>query len=254
MSILCYHSIDPVWDSLLSVRPDQFTIHCAWLARNRTVVALTEAARRVGPSGGLPPGMASLTFDDGFEGLFDHAFSIVMRHGFRPTIFLVADALASGNREAHWLKQPSQNPVRTLSLDQILEMRDAGLDFGSHSYRHLDLTSLTEAECQLDLKRSKEILEDFLKRPVKHLAYPRGLHDAQVRQCAERAGFSYAFGTTKGRERVNRYAIPRVGIYPRNGKLTVRLKTSPWYLKARRSKLFPALVRGFGRACPGGNS
>lgn len=248
MSILCYHSIDPFWDSLLSVPPDKFAMQSAWLARHRTVVNLAEAAERAGPSGALPRGMAALTFDDGYEALFDHAFSIVKRHGFRPTIFVVADVLSSGDRIAHWIEQTSEKPIRTLSVEQILEMRDAGLEFGSHTYSHNDLTSLSEAECRQDLKRSKEILEDLLKSHVRHLAYPRGLHNARVRRCAEWAGFSYAFGTTKGRESMTRYSIPRAGIYPRNGALAIRFKTSPKYLEVRRSKLFSTLLRRFGRA------
>ena len=33
MSILCYHAVDPHWKSPLSVTPEEFERHCAWLAR-----------------------------------------------------------------------------------------------------------------------------------------------------------------------------------------------------------------------------
>jgi peptidoglycan/xylan/chitin deacetylase (PgdA/CDA1 family) len=125
-------------------------------------------------------------------------------------------------------------------------MQEAGVSFGSHSYSHHDLTSLTEAECERDLRASRELLESVLGRPVPFLAYPGGKHNAAVRRAAVNAGYTHGFTLPDASEQPGPFAIPRVGLYPGNGSLALRVKSTRWYLSLRASQLFPAL-RGAAR-------
>ena len=77
----------------------------------------------------------------------------------------------------------------------------------------------------VDLRRSREFLEDLLNGPVPFLAYPRGLHDEGVRRAARRAGYSHGFALPEGPERVDEYAVPRVGIHRGNGTRTLAVKS-----------------------------
>jgi hypothetical protein len=54
----------------------------------------------------------------------------------------------------------------------------------------------------------------MLRRQVRLLAYPRGYRDQEIRRAAAQAGFTDAFGTSRGHEPVGPYSIPRIGIYP----------------------------------------
>ncbi|MGH7316825.1 MAG: polysaccharide deacetylase family protein, partial [Candidatus Rokuibacteriota bacterium] len=137
-----------------------------------------------------------------------------------------------------WVDMPPPFPLKTLTLDQILEMRDSGIAFGSHSYSHADLTQLSEAECERDLRASREALEELLGRSVPHLAYPRGRHNARVRRAAERAGFSHAFSLPERAEPRGNHAVPRVGIYGASAT-TLRLKSSRLYLPLRTGPAYP---------------
>jgi peptidoglycan/xylan/chitin deacetylase (PgdA/CDA1 family) len=238
MAILTYHAVNPSWRSPLSVAPDRFERHCAWLALRHRVVPAAEAAYRIESSGTLPRKMVSITFDDGYEDLFDHALPALSRHDLMATVFLVSATLTE-KRSIDWLNEPPPEPLRTLRLEQILEMQRAGVDFGSHSRVHDDLTELSDEECERDLRDSRLELEDLLGRPVSLLAYPRGLHDERVRGAAMRAGFSYAFGSSKPLGPVGRFAIPRVGVYADDGLPSLALKTSAGY---------PRLKRRFGRS------
>lgn len=237
MSILCYHAIQPDWNSPLAIEPATFARQCAWLAKNRRVVALEEAVARIERTGGLPSGMSALTFDDGFGSVYDHAFPLLERYRLPATIFLVAKTLADSGHRVDWVDDQGSMELPTLSRDQVLEMQRAGITFGSHSYAHRDLTSLAEVECEQDLRASRQLLEDVLHRPVPFVAYPRGRHDARVRRAAEWAGFSHGFGLPNGPEPPDAYAIPRVGVWPGNGILTLRLKTSRLYLSLRMSRV-----------------
>jgi peptidoglycan/xylan/chitin deacetylase (PgdA/CDA1 family) len=233
MTILCYHSIEPSWESPLANTPEEFETHCAWLSRRRTVLPLNVAVDRLDRSGRLPRGSAAITLDDGFEPIHEHALPIITRYGVPTTVFVVAQTLTAEGQDVDWVRTPPRWPLRTLSLAQVLEMQDAGVDFQSHSWAHRDLPDLGPDACLEDLRRSRELLEDLLKRPVPFLAYPRGLHDDVVRKAAHRAGYTHAFALPEGPEEPGPYAVPRVGIHRGNSVRTVRVKAARAYLPVR---------------------
>jgi peptidoglycan/xylan/chitin deacetylase (PgdA/CDA1 family) len=247
VSILCYHAVDPAWVSPLSVSPDAFDAQCRWLAQHRRVIGVSEAASRMAATGGIRARVAAITFDDGFRSVFDHAFPVLMRHRLPATVFLVAQTLTPEGRPVDWVDDPPVGGLSTLALDQIREMQEAGVGFGSHSYAHHDLTTLSQEECERDLRASRELLEDLLETRIRLVAYPRGLHDERVRAAAGRAGFAQAFTLPERREAMGPLAVPRVGVYPGNGTTTLRAKTSRWYLPVRTSVAFPILRRLAGR-------
>lgn len=243
MTILCYHSVDPRWESPLASTPGEFEAHAAWLARHRTVLPLAEAVPRLDASGRLPRGEAVLTFDDGFTGVREYALPEVRRHGLPATVFLVAQTLTQEGLSASWVRTPPPWPLTTLTVDEVLEMQELGVDFQSHSWAHLDLPELDHDECVRDLTRSREFLEDLLRTSVPYLAYPRGLHVAAVRDAARKAGYTHAFALPEGPEEPGAYAVPRVGINRGNSARTLAVKSSRGYLPARHSRLGRALRR-----------
>lgn len=243
MTILCYHAVQPDWQSPMAAAPQAFAAHCAWLARHRTVVPLADAVQRLDRRARLPRGLSALTFDDGFAGLFDHAMPVLARTGLPATVFLVARTLTTQGQSVDWVDDPPATRLRTLTPDQVLEMQAAGVAFESHSYAHLDLTRLSFDDCVRDLRDSRDVLESILGRPVRLLAYPRGRHNATVRAAADRAGYTYAFTLPEGREEPGPFAVPRVGVYHGNGLGTLRLKTAPPYLDARTSRVYGAARR-----------
>jgi len=243
MTILCYHAVEPGWPSPLAVKPEAFAEQMAWLGLNRTTIDLATAVGLMDERGRLPGRRAAITLDDGFASVFDHAWPVLARHRLPATVFVVAQTLTPEGRGVDWVDTPPPHPIRTLTLEQILEMQESGVSFGSHSFAHLDLTSLSEDECRRDLADSRELLEDLLGRRVPFLAYPRGLHNPRVRRAAAAAGFTHGFALPEHPEPPGAFAVPRVGVYPGNGLLTLRAKTSRWYPAVRTSRAFPTLRR-----------
>jgi peptidoglycan/xylan/chitin deacetylase (PgdA/CDA1 family) len=241
MTILCYHSVHPRWNSPLAVEPGAFVQQASWLRAHRRVLPLREALPRLDATGRLPRGEAVLTFDDGFADNHSEVLPVLVRERLPATVFLVAQTLTPGGRPVDWVHTAGTEPLRTLTVDQVLEMQDAGVDFQSHSWAHRDLPELTYAECVRDLTDSREFLSDLLGRPVTVLAYPRGLHDRKVREAAEAAGYTHALALPEQAEEVGPYAVPRVGVYRGNSLRTVRVKASRPYLRLRHSE---ALARG----------
>jgi len=247
VTILCYHAVHSEWSSPMSVDPSSFARQAHWLARRRSVLRTSDALSRLGPTGRLPRGTACLTFDDGFASVYDHAFPVLRDLGLTATVFLVVQTLTAEGRPVDWVDTPPAFPLPTLTLDQILEMQEAGIEFASHSYSHFDLTTLSPEECLDDLVRSKELLQDLLDRPVTMLAYPRGRHDEQVQRAAEAAGYDYALSLPESAERPGPFAVPRVGVHRGNSLGTVRVKASRPYLALRSNRAFPVARRALRR-------
>jgi len=65
----------------------------------------------------LPFRYTVLTFDDGFDDLYEHAFPLLEKAGVPAVIYLVSDCT-----EDKWQRQSSQAPLRLLNWSRIREM------------------------------------------------------------------------------------------------------------------------------------
>jgi len=161
------------------------------------------------------------TFDDGYESVYQNALPILKRHGFKAIIFIIAGYIGKKNSwEAGFGRK-----FRHLSWEQILEMKESGFQFGSHSVNHPDLTRLNRKSLEYELRKSKEIIEDKLNQKVKSLSYPFGRHNQLVRTEAKNAGYKAAFTLTSEISE-NPYAIGRKGIYLFDTPLSIKIKLS----------------------------
>jgi peptidoglycan/xylan/chitin deacetylase (PgdA/CDA1 family) len=237
MTILCYHSIHPDWNSPLSVDPVTFAAHCRWLRTHRRLITLEEAIQEMIHHRPRRSRGVAVTFDDALADFHDYAFPILERYSVPASVFVVTKTLEDPAAEADWIDPPSKSPIETLTSSQITELRDQGISFYSHTHTHRDLTKLDDRTCEEDLRRSRDVLGALLAAPVNILAYPRGDYDARVARLAARAGFEYAVGTSKGTEPIGPLSIPRAGLYRGEGRVAVSIKTSSLYMPMRRSNV-----------------
>jgi peptidoglycan/xylan/chitin deacetylase (PgdA/CDA1 family) len=132
-------------------------------------------------------------------------------------------------RFAKHIETGAVEPSRPLSWEQVCEMSAAGIDFGSHSVTHPNLTQLADADLRWELTESKRVLEGRLDRPIATLAYPIGTasaFDARVIAAAESAGFRLAATYLSGVnwvDKLDRFELRRHG---------VGLATTPAYFRA----------------------
>ena len=237
MTILAYHAVDPAWSSPLSVHPRLFARHLAWMQRRRSIVPLATAlSGRMGPRGVV------VTFDDGFASLHEHVFPLLVTSSVPATVFLIAATVADG--AAHEVaREPSDIPP-TLTVEQIREMREAGVEFASHGFSHRSLTEMTDEECVADLRRSREVLEEVLGREVTAVAYPKGLSNERVWRAARVAGFRFGLAMSRRRRGGGPLEIPRAGVYADNGIGRLAIKASRWYLPVRTGAAY-SVARSF---------
>lgn len=85
-----------------------------------------------------------------------------------------------------------------LNLEEIKEMRDYGIDFGSHTLTHPDLTLLGQDELIAEVLKSKQILEHALKKEIHSFAYPYGIYNEDVKKIVKKSNYSYARSMLNG--------------------------------------------------------
>ena len=127
MTILCFHTIEPDWDSTLAIPNDDFAEQCAWIARHRNVVPLDAALGRLDRRCRLRGSASALTFDDGWRGVYDHAWPILREHRLPFTIFVIAETLQNSSHATDWVERPPDKPLEFLTLDQVREIRQLAL-------------------------------------------------------------------------------------------------------------------------------
>jgi len=84
-----------------------------------------------------------------------------------------------------------------MTWDEVRELAtEAGQAVGAHTHTHPMLSSLTPEESLFELKKSKELLEENLDRPILAMSYPNGQRenysDVQLKQLKE-LGYACAF-------------------------------------------------------------
>lgn len=121
---------------------------------------------------------------------------------------------------------------RPISWDQVGEMARAGIDFGSHTVTHPNLTQLTDQELEWELAESKRVLEARLQNAVDTLAYPIGTtsaFDARVIAATAQQGFKLGVTYVSGGNPLHslrRYELRRHNI---------SLGTTPRYFRVMTS-------------------
>jgi len=79
-----------------------------------------------------------------------------------------------------------------LTLDQITEMRESGMFFGSHGYTHEWLTELNDNDLDIELNKSLEFLRK-IKQNIRIMSYPQGNYNERVISKIKKLNYKIGF-------------------------------------------------------------
>ena len=98
--VLMYHAVNSDENSSLNVSSKNFMRQMEFLSDNGySVIPLKDLIKGIKDGKKFPPGTVVLTFDDGFEDNYLHAFPVLAKHNFPATIFLITGYV--DNREGY---------------------------------------------------------------------------------------------------------------------------------------------------------
>jgi peptidoglycan/xylan/chitin deacetylase (PgdA/CDA1 family) len=236
--VLCYHAVSEMWADGLAVRPRELENQLRSVLRRYRPVGAAEVVEGRGK-------LLHVTFDDAFRSVHS-AIEMLDELGISATVFACTDYADDGRPLAipELAREAASHPdeLTTMRWDELRALADRGVEVGSHTLTHAHLTYLSDADLARELRDSRQRIEDELGRSCRFLAYPYGEEDGRVQAAARAAGYVAAFGLPGTDRPINRYSLPRVGVWRTDSLLRMTLKTS----RTARGLLQP-LARAAGR-------
>lgn len=256
VAVLAYHNVVPTGeraagDRSLHLPQKNFAEQLDALCESHTIISL-EALGKSRSGGGKP--LAVITFDDAYRGAMTAGQAELHVRGLPSTVFVSPGLLGSdgfwwdrlsdpdtgilpvelrdhalmklggrGSDILSWaagrgrqiLDLPDHSKPATLSILQSAALQSQ-VSFGSHSWNHLRLPSMSEEALRSDLKRTRAWLKQKLSATSDWLAYPYG-HSSQEASTVA-AEFSIGALLVSGglvrhsRISSDRFACPRINV------------------------------------------
>ena len=214
--VLVYHSVGPLpvtADPLkLNVPPDIFEWQMAQLDRKKV--------------------RCLITFDDGYSGVYTHAFPVLQRYGLPAVLFLSTDYL-DGKRLFENCFAKSHSPA-SLTWEQARQMADRGVELGSHSVTLRNLAQLDDAALLAEVRGSRERIQQVTGHRVEAFSYPygnAGSFTPVTEKAIREAGYTRAYVNQMGADNSSQepFRIRRIRVYPTDTGPRFRRKVAGAY-------------------------
>jgi peptidoglycan/xylan/chitin deacetylase (PgdA/CDA1 family) len=166
--ILMYHSISdekeishPYYH--VNTSPAVFDAHIRYLHENNySVINLQDLEKSFDTRDSSK--YVVITFDDGFYDFFINAFPILKKYNFSATVFLPTGFIHN--------ERLSFKGKKCLTWNEVRHLQSKGINFGSHTVTHPQLSNLSTKEIENEIKLSKNKIEDETGITVESFSYP----------------------------------------------------------------------------------
>ncbi|NQZ03163.1 polysaccharide deacetylase family protein [Idiomarina sp.] len=225
--VLQYHHVSEKTPAVTSISPDQFEQHLRYLKEHDfNVVAIEQAAEWVDAGANIPRKTVVITFDDGYDNVFENAHPTLKEYGFPYAVFVNPDLL-----EAH--------PSAYMSWQQLKTIDAEGATIVNHGQTHAHLIRRkdeeTEAQWQARMKQdivsAQHAIDAQLGEQPKYFAYPYGEYSPALEKLLKEWGFKgFAQHSGAWSQWSPTTAIPRFpasGRYANLETLSVKLNSLP---------------------------
>lgn len=213
--VLCYHRFEGKAGGPYSITAEEFEQELQAVKDNGfTVIPMQDFLAWKRDEKAIPEKSALITIDDGYASAYDVAWPILKKFDFPFTMYVYVQFVGSGGKSITW--------------EQLAEMRDAGVDIGSHSYTHQNLRGKPplfkaadevkrigyDAWLEKEIAQSKSVIERQLGIKVSTFSYPYGLTTPQIVEATRKAGYEAAvtvygqrIGFSGDPHMIGRYAV-----------------------------------------------
>jgi len=192
--ILMYHYIEPLPNDAdnirvgLTVHPGVFRQQLAFLhAQGYQSVSLYDLTYYLAHGIDLPDKPIVFCFDDGYRGLYQHAFPHMDAFGYTGTIFVLTQLM-------------DENHPSYLTWRMAHRMYEYGWKIEPHSKTHVQLSNRPFELVQYQVLGSMQTVEAQIGIQPRYFSYPSGFYDQQVIDYLKALGFWGAVTTEFGLE------------------------------------------------------
>lgn len=216
VAVLMYHDLmeDPDRDGVIEV--DHFREQMALLkSEDFHVIDVEQYLGFVLEGKPVPDNAVLITFDDGYESFYTYAFPVLKEYGYAAANFLIVSSIDK--------RRSDERPK--LTWDQMREMKEAGMQFYSHTYdmhvygsidakgkqkpvttRHLYLEQEQRTEndqeyeqrIKADLTLAEQRLREELGNTRSMIAFPYGAFHEELLRIIHSIGIDVSFTVKDG--------------------------------------------------------
>jgi len=186
--IILYHNLtnDPNLQGkpLLNITPQNFYLQMKALKDNGwNTITFDEYYNHVENNAELPPNPIIISFDDGYESVYDYAYPTLKELGMQATLFVITSRMGAG--------VSADVTYPHFSWDQAREMEASGfIDIESHSDTHINMFDTNDTDrIQVEFRKSKYLIETNLNKECDVFAFPYGGDTDYARQLGLAAGY-----------------------------------------------------------------
>ncbi len=207
IAAFCYHQVEPVTGNKFSLTVEKFTAQLEYLhQRGYKSLNSEELLAALAPdSPGVDRAMV-ITFDDGYRTVYDHAFPIMQKFGFRGIVCIYPSFIGS---------------KLAMDWEQLKKLIDEGWSVECHSMTHANLAARydnPEQEKQFlkqEIIASRDIIERQLGNKVRFMVWPYGVYTDRSLKLARESGFAGAMTVDGGASYrgLSPYLVKRQVIY-----------------------------------------
>ena len=200
-------------------------------AQMRDLKALADQVFADGTGGCANARRAAVTFDDGFQSVFDNALPIMANLDIPATLFVPTGYLAGAPGWIPAVRRQRGSSGIVASAATLASSNSRLVKIGSHTVTHPHLPSQPGDALQAELAGSKRELEEITGAPVTILSFPYGSFDDRVLEAASAAGYRRLFANVPvmPRSQDGAQLVGRINVSPRDWRVEFRLKVRGAY-------------------------
>jgi len=236
--VLMYHRITdaqaPTSSHGIWVTADQFRTQLHSLrTRGFETITFRDYDRFLQGQGQLPRRPIILTFDDGYEDNYTIALPLLRSFDCRAVIFVVTD---KKRRTNFW--DSGEPTAALLTSGQMQELNRSGIEIGSHTVTHPNLTQIPVDAVRRELTESKDSIQHILGSEVLSFAYPYGALQPAIRNLVGEAEYKFAVAADSGPLAFYQdfLEIRRTQVFPWTTRTGFWKKTLPLYNRYKSLK------------------
>lgn len=165
----------------------------------------------------------SLTFDDGFQSVFENALPELIKRSIPAAVFIPTGYLG---RRPNWIEDHCQDDRGEVVMtgEQIKGLPADLITIGSHAVSHSHLRQIGAEVLRRELIESRSKLQGLTGREITLLSLPHGEYDDDVLELALQTGYRRVFCSLPWLAKEGDPLFGRVHVKPSDWRLEFRLK------------------------------
>lgn len=191
--VLQYHHVSNSTPAVTSIAPETFREHLQYLQDNNfNVIDITAAREAIEKGEKLPEKAVVITFDDGYQNVYENAVEILEEFEMPYTVFVNPELMRK--HSGHYM-----------GWDELEDIQKNGATIANHGQTHAHLIRQKPDESDeewrermhYDIVTAQNAIDENLGQQEKYFAYPYGEYNNELQALLEEWGF-HAFAQHSG--------------------------------------------------------